>query len=81
MEQIKMKQIIMEQIDIDEEIQRIEAMYKHYKLLYRKIAFLCCSGETKRVRNLRNSLKKDFKKIRQIKQIRQMISPQSNSLK
>ena len=54
----------MEQIDIDNEIRRIEAMYKHYKLLYRKIAFLCCSGETKRVRNLRNSLKKDFKKMR-----------------
>ena len=71
----------MEQIVIEKEIQRIEAMYKHYKHLYRKIAFLCCSGETKRVRNLRNSLKKDLKKIRQIKQIQQMISPQSNSLK
>ena len=45
----------MEQIDVEKEIRRIEAMYKHYKLLYRKIAFLCCSGETKRVRNLRNS--------------------------
>ena len=56
----------MEQIDIEKEIQRIEAMYKHYKLLYRKIAFLCCSGETKRVRNLRNSLKKDLKKMRSL---------------
>ena len=61
----------MEQIDVEKEIRRIEAMYKHYKLLYRKIAFLCCSGETKRVRNLRNSLKKDFKKMRSL---------QSNSL-
>ena len=52
----------MEEIEIDNEIRRIEAMYKHYKLLYRKIAFLCCSGETKRVRNLRNSLKRDLKK-------------------
>ena len=65
----------MEEIEIDNEIRRIEAMYKHYKLLYRKIAFLCCSGETKRVRNLRNSLKKDLKKIRQIKQIQQKITP------
>ena len=56
----------MEQIDIEKEIQRIEAMYKHYKLLYRKIVFLCCSGETKRVRNLRNSLKKDLKKMRSL---------------
>ena len=62
----------MEQIDIEKEIRRIEAMYKHYKLLYRKIAFLCCSGETKRVRNLRNSLKKDLNKLNEI---------QSNSLK
>ena len=61
----------MEQIDVEKEIRRIEAMYKHYKLLYRKIAFLCFSGETKRVRNLRNSLKKDFKKMRSL---------QSNSL-
>ena len=58
--------IKMEQIDIDNEIRRIEAMYKHYKLLYRKIAFLCCSGETKRVRNLRNSLKRDLKKMRSL---------------
>ena len=56
----------MEQIIIEKEIQRIEAMYKHYKLLYRKIAFLCCSGETKRVRNLRNSLKRDLKNMRSL---------------
>ena len=56
----------MEQIDIEKEIQRIEALYKHYKTLYRKIAFLCCSGETKRVRNLRNSLKKDLNKLNEI---------------
>ena len=56
----------MEEIVIEKEIQRIEAMYKHYKLLYRKIAFLCCSGETKRVRNLRNSLKRDLKIMRSL---------------
>ena len=56
----------MEQIVIEKEIQRIEALYKHYKLLYRKIAFLCCSGETKRVRNMRNSLKRDLKKLRSL---------------
>ena len=62
----------MEQIDIEKEIQRIEALYKHHKLLYRKMVFLCCSGETKRVRNLRNSLKKDLNKLNE---------NQSNSLK
>ena len=61
----------MEQIDIDidVEIRRIEAMYKHYKLLYRKIAFLCCSGETKRVRNMRNSLKLNLNKLQQIRSL------------
>ena len=62
----------MEEIEIDNEIRRIEAMYKHYKLLYRKIAFLCCSGETKRVRNMRNSLKLNLNKLQQIKQIRSL---------
>ena len=56
-------------IDIDVEIRRIEAMYKHYKLLYRKIAFLCCSGETKRVRNMRNSLKRNLNKLQQIRSL------------
>ena len=56
----------MEQIVIEKEIRRIEAMYKHYKLLYRKLAILCCSGEAKRVRNMRNSLKRDLNKLRQI---------------
>ena len=61
----------MEEIDIDinVEIHRIEALYKHYKLLYRKIAFLCCSGETKRVRNLRNSLKRNLNKLQQIRSL------------
>ena len=67
----------MEQIDIDIEIQRIEALYKHYKLLYRKIAFLCCSGETKRVRNLRNSLKLSL----DLNKMKKMRSLQSNPLK
>ena len=62
----------MEQIVIEKEIRRIEAMYKHYKLLYRKIAFLCCSGETKRVRNLRNSLKRDLKNMRSLQSNLQM---------
>ena len=67
----------MEEIEIDNEIRRIEAMYKHYKLLYRKIAFLCCSGETKRVRNMRNSLKLNLNKLQQIKQIQQIRSLQT----
>ena len=51
-------------IDIEKEMKRIEELNKHYKILYRKIAFLCCSGETKGVRKQRNSLKKDLKEMR-----------------
>ena len=36
-----------EQIDIANEIARLEAMYKHYKILYRKLMLLCCSNERK----------------------------------
>ena len=54
------------EFDIEKEIKRIEELDKHYKLLYRKMAYLCCSGETKRVRKQRNSLKKDLKKMRSL---------------
>ena len=36
-----------EEIDIASEIERLEAMYKHYKILYRKLMLLCCSNERK----------------------------------
>ena len=30
-----------------QEMERLEAMYKHYKNLYRKLILLCCSNEKK----------------------------------
>ena len=36
-----------EEIDIANEIARLEAMYKHYKILCRKLMLLCCSNEKK----------------------------------
>ena len=32
-------------IEIAQEIQRLEEMYKHYKKLYRRVRFLCCTNE------------------------------------
>ena len=55
----------MDEIDIDNEIRKIEELYKHYKLLYRKIALLCCSEETKIVKERRDSLKRFLKEINQ----------------
>ena len=39
----------MENIEIDpvREMQHLQAMYIHYKKLYRKLMFLCCSEERK----------------------------------
>ena len=50
-------------IDIEKEIKRIEELYKHYKSLYRKMAFICCYGETNRVRKQRNSFKKHLRAL------------------
>ena len=32
----------MEEINLVTEIQRLEALYKHYRKLYRRVRFLCC---------------------------------------
>ena len=31
--------------EIAQEVRRLEEMYKHYKKLYRRVRFLCCSNE------------------------------------
>ena len=40
-----------EEIDIANEIARLEAMYKHYKILYRKFMLLCWANERKVVKH------------------------------
>ena len=42
----------MEKINVDpvREMQHLQAMYWHYKKLYRKFMFLCCSEERKVVK-------------------------------
>ena len=51
----------MNNIEITNDITRLEAMYKHYKILYRKLMLLCacCSNEIKVVK--RNSDKYKLK--------------------
>ena len=36
--------------EIAKEIRHFEELYIHYKRLYLKVRFLCCSGETKRIK-------------------------------
>ena len=55
----------MENIEIDpvKEMQHLEAMYKHYKILYRKFMFLCCSEERKIVKKKRDEYKAKIDKV------------------
>ena len=46
-----------EKIDIANEIARLEAMYKHYKILHRKLMLLCCSNERKVAKHNRDQYK------------------------
>ena len=43
--------------EIAKEIRHFEELYIHYKRLYLKVRFLCCSGETKRIKRNRDYYK------------------------
>ena len=55
----------MENIEIDpvKEMQHLESMYKHYKILYRKLILLCCSEERKIVKKKRDEYKARIDKV------------------
>ena len=55
----------MENIEIDpiKEMKHLEAMYMHYKILYRKFMFLCCSEERKIVKKKRDEYKEKIEKV------------------
>ena len=55
----------MENIEIDpvKEMQHLESMYKHYKILYRKFLFLCCSEERKVVKAKRDEYKQKIQRV------------------
>ena len=55
----------MENIEIDpvKEMQHLESMYKHYKILYRKLILLCCSEERKIVKKKRDEYKAKIDKV------------------
>ena len=55
----------MENIEIDpvKEMQHLESMYKHYKILYRKFMFLCCSEERKVAKAKRDEYKQKIQRV------------------
>ena len=60
-----MEEIEMEHIYIDpvKEMQHLEAMYKHYKILYRKLILICCSEERKHVKEKRDEYKQKIQRV------------------
>ena len=55
----------MDNIEIDpiKEIKHLEAMYKHCKILYRKLILLCCSNEIKVAKRKRDVYKHTLQKV------------------
>ena len=51
------------EIDLVKEIERLEAMYKHYKILYRKLMLCCCFNHLKTVKANRDEYKKRLKEM------------------
>ena len=39
-----------DEVNLVKEIEKLESMYHHYKRLYSRVFFLCCSSETKRLK-------------------------------
>ena len=55
-----------EEIDIANEIERLEAMYKHYKILYRKLMLFCCPNEKKVAKHNRDEYKLKLKQMKRL---------------
>ena len=55
----------MEEIEIDpvREMQHLQAMYLHYKILYRKFMFLCCSDQRKIAKAKRDEYKQQIQRV------------------
>ena len=55
----------MDKIEIDpvKEMKHLEAMYMHYKILYRKLILLCCSKERKVAKEKRDEYKEKIQRV------------------
>ena len=59
----------MEEINLVKEIERLESMYNHYRKLYHRVRFLCCSSESKRLKERKFFLKVILRKQKGLKNI------------
>ena len=55
----------MENIEFDpvKEMQHLQIMYIHYKILYRKFRFLCCSDQRKIAKEKRDEYKQKIQRV------------------
>jgi len=58
----------MEEIDINAEIKRLESMYNHYRRLYHRVRFLCCSSESKRLKERKKYFKSHLQVAKRTKE-------------
>ena len=58
-----------DEINLVKEIERLESMYLHYRKLYRRVRFLCCSSETKRLKERKKYLKIYLRKQKGLKNV------------
>ena len=57
----------MEEINLVNEIERLESMYNHYRTLYHRL-FLCCSSESKRLKEQNFFFKIHLEEAKRIKE-------------
>ena len=53
-------------LEIAKEIRRLEEMYKHYKKLYQRVRFLCCTNEKAVAKYHKDEYKKKLKEMRKL---------------
>ena len=50
-------------LEIAQEIRRLEELYQHYKKLYRRVRFLCCSEQKETVKHNKDHYKVKLKEM------------------
>ena len=50
-------------LEIAQEIRRLKELYQHYKVLYRRVRFLCCSEQKETVKHNRDHYKVKLKEM------------------
>ena len=53
-------------LEIAQEIRRLEELYQHYKGLYRRVRFLCCSEGRKTVKHNKDHYKEKLKEMKEL---------------